>query len=229
MGVLGQALWDYHRGERLEPLIVECDRAPDEEMQRAQFFYSPSQMPLLDRTALKAAKGAVLDIGAGAGRHSLALQAAGHRCVALEYDADCASLCQERGVLQVENQSWQAYAPGPIYDTALALMNGAGLCGTNAGLPQYAAWLASCLAPGGKVLMDTSTVTYLPRSPEKNRRLDEVWFAFRYGEQRTERFSWLFTSRSEVERQLRRAGLVNVHALFVEAGGRVLISGSKRV
>lgn len=228
MGVLGQALWDYHRGEEATPLIVECDRAPDEEMNRRQFFLPFSEMTELDRMALELAKGQVLDVGAGAGRHSLALIERGIASTALEADSDCADLCRERGVASVENCLWQAYAPGPSFDTAIALMNGAGLAGTYAGLPDYTSWLHDILHPGGRILLDTSTVTYLPKPADPARRLDEVWFRFRYGNQRTEPFSWLFVSRSDLERNLRRVGFIHVQTLMVEYQGRALLSATKR-
>lgn len=228
MGVLGQALWDYHRGDESTSLIVECDRAPDEEMKRSQFFLPFDKMTELDRVALELARGAVLDVGAGAGRHSIALQEREVRVAALEADSDCASLCRERGVATVENCLWQEYSPGPVFDTAVALMNGAGLAGTYAHLPAYTAWLHDILVPSGRVLLDTSTVTYLPKPRDPTRRADEVWFRFRYGTLRTEPFSWLFVSRSDLERNLRRAGFIHVQTLMVEYQGRALVSATKR-
>lgn len=228
MGVLGQALWAYYRQDETTPLIVECDRAADEEMKRQQFFLPFADMTELDRMALELAHGSVLDIGAGAGRHSLALQERGIHCTALEADSDCAALCRERGVNAVENRLWQEYAPGGVFDTAVALMNGAGLAGTYAGLPAYTDWLYSVLVPGGRVLLDTSTVTYLPKPHDPGRRPDEVWFRFRYGALRTEPFSWLFVSRSDLERNLRRAGFIHVQTLMVEYQGRALVSATKR-
>lgn len=228
MGVLGQALWDYHRGDETTPLIVECDRAPDEEMKRSQFFLPFAEMTELDRMALELARGPVLDVGAGAGRHSIALQERGVQATALEADSDCASLCRDRGVEHVENCLWQEYTPGPVFETAVALMNGAGLAGTYANLHAYTDWLNSVLTSGGRVLLDTSTVTYLPKPRDAARRADEVWFRFRYGALRTEPFSWLFVSRSDLERSLRRAGFIHVQTLMVEYQGRALVSATKR-
>ncbi len=227
MGVLGTALWDHHLGAPHRPLVVECDRAADEEMSQALFFLPLAQMAPLDQLALQQARGQVLDVGAGAGRHSLALQDMGHSPTALEADADCARLCMARGVARVEAAPWQTYRPGPVYDTALALMNGAGLAGTFEGLAAYLPWLRDCLAPGGRLLLDTSTVDYLPKPPDKARRPDEVWFRFRYGATRTEPFSWLFVAPAELQRQLRRHGFRGVRAPYAGADGRTLVEAVK--
>lgn len=227
MGVLGMALWDHHLGYPPRPLVVECDRAADEEMSQALFFLPMAQMAQLEQIALRQCRGHVLDVGAGAGRHSLALQQLGYTPTALEADADCARLCVARGVHQVEALPWQAYQPGPIYDTALALMNGAGLAGTFEGLAAYLSWLFSCLAPGGNLLLDTSTVDYLPKPQDKARRPDEVWFRFRYGVTRTEPFSWLFLAPAELQRQLRRFGFRSVRAIYTGADGRTLVEAQK--
>ena len=229
MGVLGTALWDHHQGYPHRPLVVECDRAPDEEMSQALFFLPMAQMAKLDQLALHQARGQVLDVGAGAGRHSLALQTLGHTPTALEADADCARLCQTRGVGQVEALPWQQYRPGPVYDTALALMNGAGLAATFDALPAYLQWLYGCLAPGGKLLLDTSTVHYLPKPQDPARRPDEVWFRFSYGVTRTEPFSWLFLAPAELQRQLRHHGFRGVRPLYTDTDGRTLIEAKRLV
>ena len=41
-------------------------------------------MPLLEKTALEMAKGSILDVGAGSGCHSLALQEMGKEVCAIE-------------------------------------------------------------------------------------------------------------------------------------------------
>jgi SAM-dependent methyltransferase len=227
MGLLGRALRDYYIGLDKTALVVECDRAADEDMNRAQFFTEEVLMPRLDRLALTSATGRVLDVGAGAGRHTLALQQRGLQVDALEADADCTALCEDRGALAVLHTPWQAYAPGPVYDTTLALMNGLGLCGTYTDLPFYLSWHLALLKKGGKAYLDTSSVGYLRPPADKSRRRDEVWFRFRYGQETADWFSWLFADKAEAERQMRRAGFINVSCLFSEPNGRYLLCGQK--
>jgi len=228
MGILGKALHDYYGGNIEMPLVVQCDRAPDEVMLQSQFFFPEEEMTKLDKTALQAAKGRILDVGAGAGRHTLALQEKGYQVVALEADEDCASLCRLRGVEQVAPIPWQAFTAKGEFDTTIALMNGLGLCGTHKELSTYLRWHCEVLDKGGKIIVDTSSVAYLKPAIDKTRRRDEVYFRFLYEGEVTEWFSWLFAEKAEAVRQLRRVGFINVICLFQEPTGRYLLTAEKK-
>jgi 2-polyprenyl-3-methyl-5-hydroxy-6-metoxy-1,4-benzoquinol methylase len=77
MELHGQALLDYITGEEDAHYILRRDDgiayAP---IYAKQFFY-PDGFPELDRIAVEHCAGRVLDIGAGAGSHSLAIQRRG--------------------------------------------------------------------------------------------------------------------------------------------------------
>jgi hypothetical protein len=228
MGVLGQALLDYYSGNEHFPLVVQCDRAPDEIMIPKQFFLSFNEMTKLDKLALTTCKGNVLDVGAGAGRHSLALQNVGLQPTALEMDSSCVEICETVGIQSIKCLSWQDYHPGPTYDSTLALMNGLGLCGTFNGLSEYLSWHLDALVKGGRILVDSSSVSYLPLSKDIKRRKDEVLFRFKYEELISDWFSWLFAERVDAERYMRKVGFINVKCLMSEPQGRFLLTGEKR-
>ncbi len=106
-----------------------------------------------ERYAVDLCRGRVLDLGAGAGPHTLALQSLGRRVVAVEGSADIARLLRARGAAHVVHADFR-YWWRPGFDTVLMLMNGLGPVGTLAGLDRYLAHASRFLAPGGQLLVD---------------------------------------------------------------------------
>ncbi|MCY3700092.1 MAG: class I SAM-dependent methyltransferase [Gemmatimonadetes bacterium] len=106
-----------------------------------------------ERQAVELCRGRVLDLGAGAGPHTLALEALGFSVVAVEGSAEVARLLRQRGaasVLHADFRHW--WRPG--FDTVLMLMNGLGPVGTVAGLDRFLAHAHRFLSPGGQILVD---------------------------------------------------------------------------
>ena len=82
---MGRAIVDYFE-QRCEksPLVVSSSLFEDDVMPVANLFRTESQMPVLERRALSLCSGRVLDVGAGAGCHSLALQQRGLEVTAVD-------------------------------------------------------------------------------------------------------------------------------------------------
>ena len=158
--ILGQALLDYHHGAAKATLTVHCNAADDEPLLASYFFRTLLQMPELERLALDESRGRVLDLGAGAGCHSLELQSRGFEVKGVDVSAGAVQVMTERGVRTVARHD--LFAPLPPtelpYDTILLLMNGLGLTGTLDGLDKFLAHARSLLAPGGQILATSSDV-----------------------------------------------------------------------
>ena len=71
---IGQAVLDYWNGESGHNILVQTDIAEDEYLTPAYFFRTFDAMPVQEQEALKRCRGKVLDVGAGAGAHSMWLQ-----------------------------------------------------------------------------------------------------------------------------------------------------------
>ena len=71
---MGAAILDYQTTGKAGKLSVLSSMFEEDEMPVKHLFRSFKDMPKLEQTALKLAKGHVLDVGAGAGCHALALQ-----------------------------------------------------------------------------------------------------------------------------------------------------------
>jgi len=199
--ILGQALLAYHRGQAEASLTVHCNVADDEPLAAAYFFRSLLQMPDLERLALDECRGRVLDLGAGAGCHSLELQGRGFTVKAVDVSAGAAQVMTERGVQTVARHD--LFAPLPPterpYDTLLLLMNGLGLAGTLAGLDRFLAHARTLLAPNGQILATSSDVRYLYEDEDGALRLNlngpyygEVEYSLSFEGRTGAPFPWLF-------------------------------------
>jgi SAM-dependent methyltransferase len=160
------------------------------------FFDVDGPIAELDRLALDAARGRVLDVGAGAGRHCLALQTRGLECVAIDVAPECVALMRERGVAEVHEvdvfQLPNAQLGG--FDTLLFLMQSIGIAGSRFGLESLLETIAPSLADGGQILLDSSPLT---GNADSEGGEVEVQFAFRGSV--GERFSWLYLAYPQLE------------------------------
>ena len=214
--LLGQALLDYQHGQHRAALTVQCSAADDEQLPAAYFFRTLLVMPELERQALDECRGRVLDLGAGAGCHTLELQNRGFTDVkALDHSAGAVQVMQVRGVQQVARHDiFAARAPHELpYDTLLLLMNGLGLAGTLDGLDKFLLHCRTLLAPDGQILATSSDISYLYEDEDgalvfnlNGPYYGEVTYTFQYQNQTGQPFPWLFIDAALLEDAAQRAG-----------------------
>ena len=82
--VYGLGLSDYYNGKRNARFKVYSDIAETEIWDISLFFRTIDQMPECEKIALDNASGRILDVGAGAGSHSLILQEQGKSVTAID-------------------------------------------------------------------------------------------------------------------------------------------------
>ncbi|ALW85938.1 methyltransferase [Hymenobacter sedentarius] len=199
--ILGKALLAYHHGDADAALTVHCNVADNEPLPAAYFFRTLLQMPELERLALNESRGRVLDLGAGAGCHTLELQSRGFDVKAVDVSAGAVQVMAERGVQTVARHD--LFAPLPTnelpFDTILLLMNGLGLTGTLEGLDKFLAHARTLLAPNGQILATSSDVRYLYEDEDGSLLLNlngpyygEVEYSLSYKGEMGVSFPWLF-------------------------------------
>ena len=121
------------------------------------FFRAPAEFTSLENAALARCRGRVLDIGAGSGLHSLALQERGFAVTALEISPEAVAVMARRGVRDARCADIFQFDGGP-FDTLLMLGHGIGITGDLAGLERFLALARRLLAPGGRLLLDSNDV-----------------------------------------------------------------------
>src|SRR5690606_13824686 len=103
--LFGIALLEYHNGSYTHDLVTATSISDEDTLPLPYLFRSFSEMPKLEQKALKLAKGKVLDVGCGAGSHSLFLQEQGLDVTALDISKGAVEVSKQRGVKQVKLQA----------------------------------------------------------------------------------------------------------------------------
>lgn len=126
----GQMLLEELRtGQNLCEIMEREDNYIDTASRRGHYFSPYSTWPGIEKKAIAFAKGRVLDIGCGAGRHSLYLQEKGHEVTAIDVSPGAVKVSRARGVKRVLLRPIQEIAkfkPG-YFDCVIMMGNNFGL------------------------------------------------------------------------------------------------------
>ncbi len=198
--VIGLACRDYFQ-QPDESLNIEVwsDVAEPEQLPVNHLFRSYDEMPELEQEALKLCRGRVLDMGAGAGPHSLSLQQKSLEVWAAEVSPLACEVMHQRGVNNILNTSLFELKSPQRFDTLLMLMNGTGLVGKTEQLPRFFNQARKLLAPGGQIIVDSTDLRYLFVEDDgsflinlNDRYYGEVIYRMSYKGHNSRRFPWLF-------------------------------------
>lgn len=199
--LFGKAILDYQTNNAPEDLITETTISEEDEMSVAYLFRSYDEMPQMEQKALQLAKGKILDVGCGAGSHSLSLQNERNLAVtSIDISANAIQACTLRGLKNAKVQDVMTLE-NEKYDTILLLMNGAGMCGKLKNIPNFLLKLKSLLNPGGQILLDSSDIIYMFDDddedggkwiPSKNEYYGEIVFNISYKGEKEKPFDWMF-------------------------------------
>jgi SAM-dependent methyltransferase len=197
--LFGKAILDYQTNSSPENIITSTSISEEDEMDVAYLFRSFDEMPSIEQKALLLAKGKTLDIGCGAGSHSLYLQNERKIDVhSIDISKNAIQACLLRGlkniraidVLDLENEK---------YDTILLLMNGTGIFETLEKSTIYLQKLKSLLNPNGQILIDSSDIIYMFDEDEDGGKwipsdnyYGELTFSLQYKNEKEDDFPWLY-------------------------------------
>lgn len=203
---MGAAIADYHKNGKAERLRVFSPDFDEDEIPVETLFRTYAEMPPLEQQALRMASGKILDVGAGAGCHSLALQTEGKSVTAIDISPLSVSTMQERGIKNVRKQDF--FDVKEKYDTILMLMNGIGIVGRKDRLPAFFKHVDNILSRGGQLILDSSDISYVFEEddgiiylPEGDDYYGEMEYRMQYKDTIGEPFRWLyidFPSLSEI-------------------------------
>ncbi len=159
--LMGRAIWDYFHNENPEDLQTETSISELDELPVKYLFRDFEEMNKIEKKALKLSHGKVLDIGAGAGSHSLYLQNDRNLDItALDISPKAIQVCQLRGIQKAVAQNMLEFS-GETYDTILLLMNGTGIFQSLKVIDIYLKRLYSLLNKNGQILIDSTDILYM--------------------------------------------------------------------
>lgn len=201
----GAALRDYLAGQLDAEVVVRGADGVEEDRTPAKvFFRGAAEFSALDEAALDLCRGRVLDVGAGAGCHALALQERGLAVTALDVVPEAVEVMRRRGVLDARCGDVFTFM-GERFDTLLILMNGIGLVGTLAGLDRFLRDARRLLSDDGRILLD-SFDPGPPDAQRKDRYAGELRFRLEYRGVCGDFYDFLFVDFETLRRHAHGAG-----------------------
>jgi SAM-dependent methyltransferase len=220
--VFGKAIRDTSEGKRVIMTIRRDDGYVDD-ADTGTYFTTFSEFSEIEKEAMNLAKGLVLDVGCGAGRHALYLQSEGLSVVGIDISPLTIQVAHKRGLTAAVlcAAPWIPFN-NESFDTAILMFNNFGICGGYEETTALLVELNRLLRTGGIILasslhaIETDKVEHL-RYHEANRKKGLspglVTIRMEYGGEVGDWFKLLFASPDEMKSLNEKAGLKLVRTI----------------
>lgn len=210
----GLALLDYFEGDTSANVVVQREDGVRGDLPIDFFFRTPAGFSQLEQAALALCRGEVLDVGAGAGCHSLALQERGIKVWAIDVSPQGVVIMSKRGVKNVQRADVFRFRAGP-FDTLFLIAHGIGIAANLAGLDRLLRHAHHLVKPDGQILCDSLDVrgttdpvhlAYHEYNRKAGRYFGEIRMQFEYKGQLGPLFSWLHVDAGTLNEHAQKAG-----------------------
>ncbi len=211
----GRALLaQYESGEPTAEIVEREDGYIDTGADAGTYFEPYSRWSAPERRAIRSAKGRVLDIGCGAGRHALYLQKKGLDVTGIDSSRGAIKVCKLRGLKKAlvrPISEIDKFKPAS-FDTVLMLGNNFGLFGSAAGTRWLLRKLARITTEDALIITGTRD-PYLTTDPDhlqyqrlnrkRGRMSGQIRLRVRFGKSIGPWFDYLLVSPKEMEMLLK--------------------------
>jgi cyclopropane fatty-acyl-phospholipid synthase-like methyltransferase len=209
---VGDAIRDYAATKKPADIIVSSDICEDDIIPVEVLFRSMNDMPELEKMALDLCTGEVLDVGAGAGVHSLELSKKGLTSKAIDLSQGAVAYMQSQGLHARQINFFEL--KDEKFDTILMLMNGIGIAGKLSNLEKTLSHAKSLMKEGGKILCDSSDIKYLYEDEDGSMWVDlnaeyygNFRFQMKYKKEKGPWFDWLYVDFDHLFQAAKNVGL----------------------
>jgi SAM-dependent methyltransferase len=210
-----QMLAQFHGRTPTVEIIERDDNYIDTGSHQGLYFLEYEDWSALERRAIEHARGRVLDIGCGAGRHALYLQSKGFDVVGIDNSPGAIKVCKLRGLKKALVRPIQEIGKfrANAFDTILMLGNNFGLFGSAENALTLLETMSRITAPGAQIIAGTLNpyrtdkkehLEYLRFNKRRGRMAGQIRFRIRYGKAIGEWMDYLFVSPEEMEKMLEK-------------------------
>jgi SAM-dependent methyltransferase len=228
----GHLIYDHLQGKTAVEIVEREDGFIAVSGGPAVYFSPYEQWPIYEQEAMRYARGRVLDIGCGAGRHALYLQAQGLAVTGIDNSPLAVEVCRQRGLEEVHLMPVTAVSSRlGRFDTIVMMGNNFGLMAN----PRRARWLLKrfdALTPADGRIIANSRDPYATVEPdhlayhELNRRRGrmpgQLRIRIRYRRFKGAWFDYLLVSQEEMNSILQ--GTAWAATDFIDDGDGIYIA-----
>ncbi len=237
----GHGMLDYLNGIRGQHEIAEVDNGYIETSGGPQVYFTTyKEWPSIERKAVRFARGRILDIGCGAGRHSLYLQGKGLDVVGIDISPLAVEVCKLRGLRDARVASIaQVSSKLGVIDTVLMFGNSCGLSGSFERARSLLRKLSNITSEKGRIIAQTTDpyqtdkpehLKYHDMNRQRGRMSGQIRLRIRYKTYATPWMDLLLVSKQEMENILDGTNWAIGKYIQIEGSPRyVAIIDKKRV
>jgi len=205
MDTYSQALQNYNDGK--EPFSYEIVRNDGySSVVPLSVFFDDFSFTSIELLALDRCKGKIIDVGAGAGRHTLELQRRNANVTAIDISKSAVTVMKSRGVKKIIHSDIMDLSDVK-YDTLLMLMNGIGMVGSPENLDKFLIKAKQLLSKNGIIIFDSVDVlktdnqkhiSYREKNIQNGKLPGQQKLRINYSGVSGEWFNWLHINFKEV-------------------------------
>ena len=211
----GKHLLAQYEGKTESPEIVERDdNFVDFGSEEGKYFSKYEEWSAIEQQLIDKAKGKILDIGCGAGRHSIYLQEKGFDVTGIDNSPGAIEVCKSRGLKEASVLSVAEVDKfeSNSFDTILMLGNNFGLFGDAENAKLILQKMSLITTQDAQIIVETlnpyktedeAHLKYHKLNKKRGRMAGQIRLRVRYGETIGEWFDYLFVSPEEMETILR--------------------------
>ncbi len=203
----GQMLWSYYNGNEVFE-VVERDDGLKNILDSNLYFLGYEDWHPIEQKAMRFVKGRVLDVGCGAGRHSLYLQKKGFDVLGIDVSPLAIKVCKLRGlkkakVLSIEDVDFKPDS----FDTIIMMGNNFGLLGSFSKARRLLKKFYEISSENALIIVDTrdpyktddpNHLAYHKLNKKKGRMAGQVRIRIRFQNYVGRWFDYLMVSKEEM-------------------------------